>query len=157
MASITYQEIYSRFYLRVKAYDLISLTPEQAEASQQIWLHMAASKPYIRALFNVFSMDDELETISFVMETPLEDEADKEFVLEILSTGMAMQWLEPQVQSLTNIAQMYGGKNEQSRLLGKSSVRCIWKHYSVFLRICWKALRVIIPKRKDEICLYVTV
>lgn len=31
--------------------------------------------------------------------------------------------------------------------------RCIWKHCSVFLRICWNTLRAIIPKQKDEISL----
>ena len=31
--------------------------------------------------------------------------------------------------------------------------RCIWKHCSVFLRICWDTLRAVIPKQKDEIYL----
>lgn len=34
-----------------------------------------------------------------------------------------------------------------------NTARCIWKHCSVFLRICWDTLRAIIPKQKDEICL----
>lgn len=34
------------------------------------------------------------------------------------------------------------------------TARCIWKQYSVFLRICWNVLRAIIPKQKDEIGLY---
>ena len=38
-------------------------------------------------------------------------------------------------------------------LLRYYTARCIWKHCSVFLRICWKALRVVIPKQKDEIYL----
>ena len=32
------------------------------------------------------------------------------------------------------------------------TVRCIGKPCSVFLRICWKTLRVVIPKQRDEIC-----
>ena len=34
-----------------------------------------------------------------------------------------------------------------------NTARCIWKHCSVFLRICWNVLRAIIPKQKDEIYL----
>ena len=34
------------------------------------------------------------------------------------------------------------------------TARCIWKHCSVFLRVCWDTLRAVIPKQKDEICLY---
>ena len=33
------------------------------------------------------------------------------------------------------------------------TVRYNRKLYSEFLRICWKPLRVITPKQKDEICL----
>ena len=33
------------------------------------------------------------------------------------------------------------------------TARCIWKHCSVFLRICWDTLRAVMPKRKDEISL----
>ena len=39
------------------------------------------------------------------------------------------------------------------RVLLALTVRCIWKHCSVFLRICWNVLRAVIPKQKDEICL----
>ena len=34
-----------------------------------------------------------------------------------------------------------------------NTARCIWKHCSVFLRICWNALRAILPKQNDEICI----
>lgn len=34
-----------------------------------------------------------------------------------------------------------------------NTARCIGKPCSVFLRICWKPLRAVKPKQKDEICL----
>lgn len=36
-----------------------------------------------------------------------------------------------------------------------STARYNWKHYSVFLLICWKILRDIILKQNNEICIYV--
>lgn len=111
MASVSYNEIFSRFYMRVKAYDLAALSKEQAEQNQVLWLHMASGKPYIRRLFPTWVMDDELESVSYTMETGTDDDTDKEFVLEIMSIGMAMQWLEPQLDNLVNIAQMFGDKN----------------------------------------------
>lgn len=111
MASINYNEIFSRFYMRVQAYDLVAMSDEQSHASQVIWLHMAASKPYIRQLFTVWEMDDELESISYTFVNTVDDSADKEFILEIMSIGMVMQWLEPKIDTLVNIAQTYTDKN----------------------------------------------
>ena len=39
--------------------------------------------------------------------------SDDLFVLELLTLGMVIEWLEPQVKSVLNTAQMFGGKEEK--------------------------------------------
>ena len=72
--------------------------------------------------------------------------------LEIVAILMAREWVSQQLLSVTNTLQVFSGK--ETKLGRMSTVRCIWKHCSVFLRICWEALRAMTLKRKDEICLY---
>ena len=41
------------------------------------------------------------------------DYSDKNFIIEILSYGIALAWIEPKVNSLTNISQMFGSSAEK--------------------------------------------
>ena len=79
-------------------------------------LHSVVGKPRVRRLFSTLTLDDELQEITFTLNNSVDEESDKDFVLEILSLGMAIEWLQPQVDSVIHTSVMIGGKEEKKVL-----------------------------------------
>lgn len=112
MASLTYQEVYSRFFTKVEAYDLID--EKYAALHEEFmcnWLHAAVYYPHIRKLFSSVAMDDDECTITYEMGYSIDESSDGEFIAELLSYGMAYAWVQPKVRSLTNIYQNYSSSD----------------------------------------------
>ena len=168
-SQIYYKEVYSQFFLKVEGYDIFdkNISDEYREVLLCSWLRSSIGKPYVNRLFSTVTLSDpyqdedpetgEIIDMDGIIEYELvnkidEDFGDKQFITEVLAYGMALCWLEPKVYSLTNIAQFFGTSDEKLRD-NNLTARCIWKHCSVFLRICWNTLRALMLKQKDEICL----
>lgn len=124
MLSISYEEIFSRFYTKVEAYDLMTLYNDvkMQNAILCSWLHSAISAPYVYRLFstitlpkedNIVELSDNDNVIKFELNRSIDDYSDKNFIIEILSYGIALAWIEPKVNSLTNISQMFGSSAEK--------------------------------------------
>ena len=113
MTSLSYQNFNSRFFSKVQAYDILDLTEIQLTGFMTNWLHSAFSKPYIRRLFSSFIMDDEIQEVQFEMKYVVDEFSDIDFIYEIISIGMIIEWLEPKINSVQNIMQMYGSKEEK--------------------------------------------
>ena len=113
MTSLAYEKIYSRLFAKIEAYDFIEIPEEHLNDMLCTWLHSTSANPYVRKLFSTLTFDDILQSLSFKMKYSIDDESDIEFVVEILSIGMAVAWLEPKVNSLTNIGQFFGSKEER--------------------------------------------
>ena len=113
MTSLNYTQIYSRLFGKIEAYDFIQLPEEDLNDLLCTWIHSASANPYVRRLFNTLTLDDVVQNLSFDMKYSVDSEADEEFVIEIFSIGMAVAWLEPKVNSMTNIAQFFGSKEEK--------------------------------------------
>jgi hypothetical protein len=47
------------------------------------------------------------------MKYSIDEFTDEEFVIEVLALGTAIAWLEPKINSLTNVAQFFGSKEEK--------------------------------------------
>ena len=92
-----YQDIYSRFYLRVEDYNIVGLT---------------LSKPYVRRLFDTLTIDDDVEELEYTLKFPVSDEEDQAFVEELVVLGMVENWLEPRYHSTLNTSQFFSN-NEQ--------------------------------------------
>lgn len=128
MSSITYDEVFSRFFTKVEAYDIFN---ENLDVDMQMellcsWLHSAVSDMYFRRLFNTFVITDEdvvdeeteeilyhAKTITYEMKREVDETTDKDFVLEVLAYGMALAWIEPKINSVLNISQMFGSSDEK--------------------------------------------
>ena len=54
--------------------------------------------------------------MTFTLNNSVDEESDTDFVLEILSLGMAIEWLQPQVDSVVHTSVMIGGKEEKKLL-----------------------------------------
>lgn len=113
MTSLDYNKIYSRLFSKIEAYDFIDLSEETLNEFLCNWVHSAAANPYVRRLFSSLAFDDELEQLSYEMKYVVDEFADEEFTIEILTLGTAIAWLEPKINSITNINQFFGSKDEK--------------------------------------------
>ena len=113
MTSCNFEDIYSQFYIKAKAYDILELTERQSEEMMCGWLHSTTAKPYVRKLFSRFNIDDEIHQIDFEMKYTVDDSSDLDFVLDVLSLGMILEWYRPHINNYNNVAQVYGSKEEK--------------------------------------------
>lgn len=113
MTSLNYNTIYSRLFSKIEAYDFIELPEADLNELLCDWIHSASANPYVRRLFKTFSLDDEIQEISYEMKYSVDESADTEFITEVLALGVVVAWLEPKINSINNIAQMFGSKEEK--------------------------------------------
>jgi hypothetical protein len=113
MTSLTYEVICSRLFSKIEAYDFIELSAEDLDDFLCNWIHSSTANPYVRKLFTVLNLDDEKQTLSYEMKLSVDEASDEDFVVEVVSLGMVVAWLEPKVNSINNIAQMFGSKEEK--------------------------------------------
>ena len=115
MTSLKYDDIYSRFYAKVEAFDLIfENTDDEVTAEfMSMWLHSAVAYPYIRRVFKTVELDEVEQVITYEMRYTIDDFTDKEFVLELLATAMTYYWLQPKEKSITNVIQFFGGSEQK--------------------------------------------
>lgn len=77
-------------------------------------LYASLSKPYVFKLFDTLSFDDEIISLTYELKHVVnKSDEDLNFVIDIVATGMVVEWLEPQVNSVLNTAQMFSGKEEK--------------------------------------------
>lgn len=140
-----YSTLYNRALAQITDPLLAQLPEEDLEIMLHDWLMDAIVEPVVGE-YDFSDRDEDLKQFNF-------DISDRD--QKILSIHMVRAWLSPQITSVTNTMMAFSGKETKLGLM--SSVRCIWKHCSVFLRICWNTLRVVIPQRRNEIYSGVTV
>ena len=138
----SYETLYNRALAQITDPLLVQLPEEDLEIMLHDWLMDAIVEPVVGE-YDFSDRDEELKQFNFDIS-----ERDQ----KILSIHMVRAWLAPQIRSVALTSQVFSGKETKLGLM--STVRCIWKHCSVFLRICWNILRVIMPKQRDEICSY---
>ena len=110
MTSLSFNDIFDNFLGSITDYNIASLDKKDAYVLMSEYLYKTLSQSYIRRLFSTLSIDKDMEIISFEMKTVVDETADTDFVIGVLTKGMVVEWLKPQVRSKVNIAQMFGGK-----------------------------------------------
>lgn len=118
MASLTlnYDDLFASFLGAITDYKLASLDQSDAYQLMAGYLRKTIARSYIKRLFTTSSLDDETQIFTFELRHPTNSENDedmREWVKLILSKGMVVEWAEPQVKSVTNMAQFFGGKEEK--------------------------------------------
>lgn len=113
MITIEFTDVFDVFHEKIDAYDFLDLSNDEIENFEKSWLRTAGSKPYVRRLFSTYSIDSDSATVSFEMSYAIDDDTDRDFVIEILALGMVDSWLKPRVNSLENIYQVFGSKEEK--------------------------------------------
>ena len=113
MASSEYSEIYSRFYLRIKDYEMSGLDEQLVKNMLTGYLRSTLSKPMVRRLFQSLIIDDDIEEIEYELREPLDEDSDKDFVEEVLALGMTVEWCNPKYQSTLLTSQMFSNSEQK--------------------------------------------
>ena len=113
---LSYSTLFSRVLNKINDQRELSLDENDLLEIYTERLHSVVGKPRVRRLFSSISLDDEIQEMTFTLNNSVDEESDKDFVLEILSLGMAIEWLQPQVDSVIHTSVMIGGKEEKKLL-----------------------------------------
>ena len=110
---LSYSTLFSRVLNKINDPTELSLDESDLLEIYTERLHSVVGKPRVRRLFSSISLDDEIQEMTFTLNNSVDEDSDTDFVLEILALGMAIEWLQPQVDSRNYTAQMVGGKEEK--------------------------------------------
>ena len=113
---LSYSTLFSRVLNKINDPKELSLDENDLLEIYTERLHSVVGKPRVRRLFSSISLDDEIQEMTFTLNNSVDEESDKDFVLEILSLGMTIEWLQPQVDSVIHTSVMIGGKEEKKLL-----------------------------------------
>lgn len=110
---MTYEDIYSSFYLKIDDPTFFSLPQEEAYSRMRSWLHNAIAISYIRQVFSYIKLNDETLSIKYELKNSIDEDSDKDFIINLLSSGMVIEWMKPKIETMTNLAVVIGGKDEK--------------------------------------------
>lgn len=120
MTSISYDDIFSQFLGNINDYQLSSLIASDSYVLMVEELHKALSKPYLRRLFSQSELDDEIQTFSFDMEYAVDSSSDIDFVINVLSNAMVVEWLNPMVNK-TSLLHQHITSSKESNFYSQAS------------------------------------
>lgn len=130
---LSYSTIFSRVLGRIDDPRELSLSKEDLNALYVERLHNVIGNPRVSNIFTtivLYEVDDEREeqsedendfdedTIEYELVNPNNEYSDNEYVIQVLVTGMVIEWLRPKVDSVLYTAAMIGGKEEKKVLDG---------------------------------------
>lgn len=113
---LSYSTLFSRVLNKINDPKELQLNTDDLLEIYTERLHSVVGKPRVRRLFSTISLDDEIQEMTFTLNNSVDEESDTDFVLEVLSLGMAIEWLQPQVDSVIHTSVMIGGKEEKKLL-----------------------------------------
>lgn len=114
--TLPYETIFSRIRGRINDPKELSLDENDLLEIYTERLHNVLSNPRVRQLFSSIVMDDENQMVEFELNNPVDKLTDMDFVINIFLTGMAIEWLQPQVDSVLYTSMMIGSNTEKKML-----------------------------------------
>lgn len=113
---LSYSTLFSRVLNKINDPKELQLNTDDLLEIYTERLHSVVGKPRVRRLFSTLTFDDEIQEMTFTLNNSIDEDSDTDFVLEVLSLGMAIEWLQPQVDSVIHTSVMIGGKEEKKLL-----------------------------------------
>lgn len=113
---MTYDEIYSQFFSKNIDPTFFKYSKDEAYEVMRNWLHSIVAIPYVRKCFSSIVLDDELLELTFKLVNSIDDYSDDYFVKDIFAQGLVICWMQQQVDRITNLATVIGGKDEKKVL-----------------------------------------
>ena len=131
---MTYEEIYSQFYLKETDPSLFKLSKDDAYAKMCSWMHSVAAIPRVRKCFSKLTFNDELNELTFELNNSIDEDSDKEFVKELFAQGMVICWMQQQIDKTVSLATVVGGKEEKTILNNYKNNIARLEELKVYLR-----------------------
>lgn len=116
----SYNDIYSRFLIKIRDYEFAGLPEPNATEQMREWLQSALSHSYIYRIFESFSADDEIAEIEYTLKSSVDEYSDRNFVEELLGSAMVVEWISPKVKTTALLNQMFTNSKE-SRFYAQSN------------------------------------
>lgn len=113
---LSYSTLFSRVLNKINDPKELQLNTDDLLEIYTERLHSVVGKPRVRRLFSTLTLNDKIQEMTFTLNNSVDEDSDTDFVLEILSLGMAIEWLQPQVDSVIHTSVMIGGKEEKKLL-----------------------------------------
>lgn len=111
--TLSYEDIFSDFLGYVTDYNIASSSTQDVYEMMREWLKKAIFKPYVRRLFSSVELDNEIQILTYEMDYKVDDETDKDFIIDVLAKGMVIEWLQPQVKNKLLTQQFFGTKEQK--------------------------------------------
>ena len=113
MASLSYDDIYSRVLDKITDYEFLDLTDSEIYENLTRKMKIALSKPYLRRLFTSIEYDDAIQEFTYTLSYQTSNtDADNDFVCEAIALGVVVAWLEPKVKTTNLIHQQFTSSKE---------------------------------------------
>ena len=109
----SYNNIMSRFLNKIRDYEFAGIPEPNATEQMREWLQSALSQSYIYRIFEQFSADNEIAEFEYTLKSSVDDYSDQNFVEELLSNAMVIEWVTPKVHTTTLLNQMITNSKEQ--------------------------------------------
>lgn len=113
---LSYEEVFSRARGRIDDPKELMLDLDDLIEIYTERLHKVCGDPRVRKKFETLSLKDEIQSIIFQLKYPVDEDADRDFVVNLLSLGMAIEWYQPKVDTAVHLSTMIGGKEEKKVL-----------------------------------------
>lgn len=107
-----YEDIFSRFFMRVEDYKLSGYDENLANEVLIGYLRNGASDVYVRKLFSSCVFDDDMERVDWELTVSYDDLGDADFVEDVLSEAMLLQWVYPRYHSTLLTSQLFTNKDQ---------------------------------------------
>lgn len=113
---LSYETIFSRVRNKINDPKELSLDEETLLEIYTERLHSAVGNVRIRKLFSNLVLNDEAEEITWELKRTIsgaDSEEEQEFIIELFTLAVVIEWLRPKVEDLTYISMAIGGKEEK--------------------------------------------
>ena len=113
MASLELDNIYSRFYLRIKDYEIVGLEEKIVKEMMNGYIRSTLAKPMVRRVFQYISIDEDFGEVEFELRDPWDEDSDSDFVGEMLALGMVCEWVSPRYHSTLLTSQFFSNSEQK--------------------------------------------
>lgn len=109
-----YELIFSKFLSKIDDPKLLTYYDETLYEILEDFMSSTLAIPYVRKLFKSVIADNQTKKLTYTMKISIDEDIDSNFVLEIISKGMVIQWMTQKIDTALSLATIIGGKEEKS-------------------------------------------
>ena len=111
---MNYELIFSKFLSKIDDPKLLTYDDETLYEVLEDFMSSTLAIPYVRKLFKSVTADKETKKLTYTMRISIDEDIDSNFILEIISKGMVIQWMTQKIDTALSLATVIGGKEEKS-------------------------------------------